>query len=149
MFFCLPLEETDDEEDDELEEEPGFKKAVGRYESELQPQPPTQCCNYVCSFFSLHPLPIITTCIFSPSFPSSLSFLPPPFSPLSSLSTLPSAPYEDIDSSDHRRTMQRMLNEQNEDEVEAYYKDKYASGHSARWVWFMTRGWVENKLLYR
>ncbi len=35
---CLPLEETDDEEDGELEEEPEFKKAVGRYESELQPQ---------------------------------------------------------------------------------------------------------------
>ena len=34
---CLPLEETDDEEDGELEE-PEFKKAVGRYESELQPQ---------------------------------------------------------------------------------------------------------------
>lgn len=48
------------------------------------------------------------------------------------LSVYVAAVYEELDASDHRRAMQRMLNEQNEDEVEAYYKDKYASGHSAR-----------------
>ena len=29
--------------------------------------------------------------------------------------------------------MQRMLNEEDEDQVEAYYKEKYASGHTTRY----------------
>ena len=49
------------------------------------------------------------------------------------LLTVSDAPYEDVDISDQRREMQRMLNAQNEDEVVAYYKEKYASGHTARY----------------
>lgn len=41
-----------------------------------------------------------------------------------------SSSYEETDLSDQRRVMQRMLNEEDEDQVEAYYKEKYASGHT-------------------
>ena len=47
----------------------------------------------------------------------------------------PLAPYEEENASTNRKMMmQSLLNAEKEDEVEAYFTEKYATTHSARWV---------------